>query len=134
MKRAMGIVAVAAVLSTAGIAFAGLKTNAEVTVDTKNRTVFGDLGSTRNSSNNVEFISVSIEETATGAKQGVSSVTFTAEDKNGHFGSCTSTAPNIVAVAKAMGTDGRIQFNWDANGDCTLVDVILASFSPPKKS
>ena len=91
----------------------------------------GPLGSVRNSASTVEHIGCMVA--ATGASSGGTEFGYcSASDTNGTFVSCYTQDPKLVNAMRAIKGDSKLQFDWNAAGDCTAVVVEESSSFAPK--
>jgi hypothetical protein len=114
-----------AVLS--GTAYAGLKSNSPVFIDTGLRIANGSLGSVRNTADAVQHIGCYTNAFA-------ASVTTFCQARNaaGTSISCSTTSANLVNVVHGLTGDSHLWFSWNAAGTCTEIDVYNVSQTPPK--
>lgn len=115
-------------LMITGTAFAGLKTNIPVTVNTTSRFAAGAIGSARNSADAVQNIGCSLSATPTSAAR----VFCFARNAANVYGSCSSSDPKLVAAAQSINPDSYVYFAWDTTGACTFLSLYEVSYYPPK--
>jgi len=131
MKRSSLIASVLLVASSALVAFnslAGLKTSTPVViVGTTSGSMSGQLGSARNSANNVEFIKCSVLYNIGGTRVG----TCSARDSAGNTRSCTSSLAPMVDLMLAVSDDGYLHVYY-SNGACYDMITAKASNYMPK--
>ncbi|AKJ08085.1 hypothetical protein ATI61_107519 [Archangium gephyra] len=109
-------------------AWAGSKWPYPVYINTAFRSAAGAVGSVRNSADGTQYISCRLYTSGTG-----NAVSCYANDAAGTFVSCTATAANYVTVMSAITSASHIQFSYDANGNCTELQVSTSSeWEPPK--
>ena len=107
---------------------AGLKSNGNVSISTTNRTASGSLGSARNSSDGVQYIECFV----TAGTSGVAFGSCAATNTSGTHVYCSSNSSGIIDQIRAMNGDDRVQFYYNASGECTLVTLTRSSRYAPK--
>ena len=117
--------ALAAVAS--GTAWAGLKSNSTVFINTTTRIANGNLGAARNTADAVQYIGC-----YTNALTGSVSMVCYARDAAGVTVSCNSTSANLLNVVHGLNGDSHLWFSWNTSGACTEVDVYNVSQTPVK--
>jgi hypothetical protein len=108
-------------------AFAGGKVVFTMSIDTVNRRAFANISDVRNSSNNVEFFNTQVS-----SSNNVVQAALQGKTAAGTQFSCTSLNANIIAATRSISGDSFVDVHWDANGNCTSVDVRQASSIAPK--
>ena len=110
-------------------AAAGEKWASNVYISTSQRYAYGSLGTARNSSSNIENIGCSIWTAGT-----YDEVTCTAKMSGSGTASasCSTFDQDIAEAARAINGDSWLEFDWDANGECTELFVSQASRLAPK--
>ncbi len=117
-----------ALLLPISTAFAGARwPTGGVSVDQVNRTLFGSLADARSSPDNSQYLFIYFDATGTSLTAGIS-----AYDTAGHFGSCQTSAPQMVNALMAANNDAFMFASWDASGTCTHVWVRNLSAYAPK--
>jgi hypothetical protein len=84
----------------------------------------GFIGSTRNSSDSVEFLNCFTQGSGIGG--------CSARDETGLTRSCTTTDPGHLATIRSMRGDTSVQFTWDTSGRCVTIYAAVGSQAPPK--
>lgn len=118
MKR---LAIITAILLTASTALAGQKLSYPVTVTASD--AWGALGSARNAVDTTQALQ--IQNTPTFS-------TLFARDATGKSGTCTTTDPALMTMARSATGDSYVYFAWDASAKCTTVIVWAASWAAPK--
>lgn len=132
MTKRFSIVAgccVAVLALGVSLAHAGSKVNFYVTIDSVGRTAYGAQGSARNTADTVQRIYC-----RTFASTGGESVSCFATNNASPavYVSCSTTNLTLVRSAQSVSDDAYIYFAWNANGQCTAIDVLKGSHLPPK--
>ena len=107
---------------------AGLKTTGNVSINTTTRTASGSLGSARNSSDSTQYIECFLSAGSAGVPFGSCAATNT----SGTHVTCSSNNLGIIEQIRAMNGDDRVQFYYDAAGECTLITLTRSSRYAPK--
>ncbi len=131
MKKMHAVVGGVVALVLAGTsAWAGMKAgNQGVTIDTTNRWASGSLGGARNSADANQHIGCRV----IGYSVGVATATCYANDAtNSTTVTCSSTVASVVQAAATVSDSSWVRFDWDANGNCTTVNVYNNSYFEPK--
>jgi hypothetical protein len=132
-----GIATLIGIIATSRPADAGLISSFPVVIDTTNRQAMGSLGSARNTNDgNIQYIgcfnSISGYEDATGTAN-----PLTVQTGGGCYALNTakqSVSCSLIPGALApMAPDSLIVFTWDANGNCTGLQVWTYSNTSPKQ-
>lgn len=114
--------AAAAVLAISSVASAGNKFSYPAFVGAGY--AGGALGSTRNSSGTKDYVSVSVRDN--------SWAWFMVVDINGKSASCTTTDPELIALARSINGASSFYVEFDKAGACTSVSITHSSyFEPP---
>jgi hypothetical protein len=127
-KPVLVSLAVAAAMLAATAAWAGAKGIWEVNIDTVSRRVYGSLGSARHSADNIQYIGCY----ATAYSSGSEAVNCFAKNAAGTYVSCSSSVPQVINVARSLGDDGYLYFQYDAGGQCTYIGVENNSWHFPR--
>ncbi|WP_394539179.1 hypothetical protein PRJ39_01190 [Lysobacter enzymogenes] len=111
---------------------AGDKIDVPVTLETNAQgqvtRAYGMIASARNSADNQQLIGCYITVSGTQLRAGCE-----ARNAAGVSTLCFSANPNIVAAAQAVGPDSYIDFNREANGNCSGLYVANNSVNPVKQ-
>jgi hypothetical protein len=123
----LSLIGAALVAVLSGTAYAGLKSNSTVFINTATRVANGSLGAARNTADAVQHIGCYTNAFP-------ASVTTFCQARNaaGTSVSCSTSSANLVAVVRGMTGDSHLWFSWDAAGTCTEIDVYNVSQTPPK--
>jgi hypothetical protein len=78
------------------------------------------MGSVRNSPDGRQFADVLVVDNTW--------AWFFAVDANGRQASCTTTDANRIAVARAVNSASYVRLSWNAQGQCTSVQVSNGSY------
>jgi hypothetical protein len=124
------IVIVAAIVCSSAIALAGYKDNGAypIVISSSGRYAWGRMSSVRLTTSTVEYIGCG----AAVSPSGSASVMCWAKSAGGTYVSCSSSSAPMAQMVAAMSNDAEIQFNWDATGQCTWINVKASSDIPPK--
>jgi hypothetical protein len=128
MKKLIGVICALATVGAGTAAWAGYKASANVYVSLDFRFALGSMGTARNSADSIQYIDVS----SMANSDGTSSAMIYARDASNQLAYCWSNASSIVTAARSVGTDSYILFGWDANNNCTSLEVRAASYHAPK--
>lgn len=132
MKRLqVAVLLVGAVAAGVGVAYAGTKAASAaygVSVSVAGRGATGALGQARNNTNNNEYIACQVDSHADGSTSGL----CWANDQNNNTVMCSLNTA-LAAAARSINPDSYIQFSFDANGDCTALNVQNNSYFAPKQ-
>ena len=124
------LLSIAVLTLVAGIASAGLKQPAPVSVDLVNMMAFGDQVAARIAKDDVSFIGCGIRV----FDDGVNAFSFgfcqAADSEDVEF-VCVTQNPNLLDAMEATSAFAFITFNWDENGECTRVGFSTQSFYLP---
>ena len=136
------IAAAIGILAASKPADAGLIQSFPVVIDTVNRVASGSLGSARNSGDGVQYIGC--WNTLTGYIDNNGSIPTT--DPDYRFvvqggGGCYAVNSNnqpascslIPGELPPMAADSYVVFSWDANGNCTGLQIWTYSQTSPKQ-
>jgi hypothetical protein len=125
IKRAvLGILMLA---TTALPAHAGIKGPNPVVIDTVGREASGAMGDARNGTDNVSYLTCLVTAYNGSNYMGCSARTPSASIH------CFSHDPSLVQAALAMTSDAYLDFTWDAQGNCTSLQVQVNSAYTPKQ-
>jgi hypothetical protein len=114
--------AAAAVLAISSVASAGNKYSYPAIVGSG--VAAGALGSTRNSIGTKDYVSVTVRDN--------SWAWFFVADINGKSAGCTTTNPELIALARSINGASSFYIEFDKLGACTSVTITHASyFEPP---
>jgi len=136
-RLAAPLLASALLAGVARPAHAGRKTPANVVINTTTRTASGSLGSTRNTTDNVQYIACqgtlypNLDPTS-GSYSSRSYFCY-ARTTAGASASCTiatSTDP-LVDIQPTLAEDSFVEFKWNASGYCTSLRVENYSYYAP---
>jgi hypothetical protein len=84
----------------------------------------GALGSTRNSSGTKDYVSAMVRDN--------SWAWFVVVDINGKSASCTTTNPELIALARSINGSSSFYIEFDKAGECSSVAINHSSyFEPP---
>ncbi len=108
------------ILACAATAQAGLKLSYPVVVQPS--FAWGAFGSARASADTVQMLQVTNSRS--------SSFLF-ARDAAGKDGMCTTTNPDLMAIARTATSGAYVYFAWDSTGACTDISVVNASYIAP---
>jgi len=122
MKAVIAALALGATIGSVGVATAGRKETFPVTVNLAARTASGALGDARRSADTRQLVTITIRGMAN-----YSSGTAVFKDENGVKGQCFTTEPEIVAALQSVKSDGHVAVEWDADGQCIVVDNYTSS-------
>lgn len=103
--------------------FAGSQLSQEVTIKDTKGFAYGDLGYARNTADTVQYIGCSVT--------GVIAV-CAARDSTGLTRSCSTSDPDLMALARSLNGDSYLSFSWDGSGFCTTLQVRNYSWLAPK--
>jgi hypothetical protein len=106
---------------------AGARTTVAVYVDTVGRYAQGQFGSARNDAGTTSAVYASFN-----ASIGYRTVSLSFYDATGRYGSCYSSAPEIIDAVAALNSDSLVWAQWNTSGQCTSVGAILGSSYAPK--
>jgi len=109
-----------------GVALAGARSDLSVSIDDNAKMAMGQLGSTFNTNNTVEYI---------GCNSTTNTATCVARNAAGLNRSCTTTDPETIAIIRSLTSDAVLRFQWETNGTCRIggVQVSHYSYTRPKK-
>jgi hypothetical protein len=127
MNKQMLILGAALATGLVATAEAGMKSGFSVVIDAG--TANGYIGSTRNSPDSEAALSCTVSGFVNGGKH----VLCIAQDDQGHYLSCGTSDPDIVAVAQAINGDSQLYFSADAAGFCTSLYVSNNSWAELKQ-
>jgi hypothetical protein len=114
------ILVVAAVAATS---HAGWKTEVSVFINEAGGYFYGQVGSARNSADNLQYISCSVQAGTSGAPLVSCYAQSTAGGANGSA-MCTASSQTLADIAKAITSYSFIYVNFDpSTGVCTLLEV-----------
>lgn len=117
----------------AATAQAGLHTPRSVVIDDKSMTASGSPGTAHNSSSRYESIGCSAEQLGDGDENKL--VQCTAYDAGGNFAFCNGWGdPRIFDLAMHIDSGSFVQFEWDANRNCSRLLVRKSSNTEPKRT
>jgi hypothetical protein len=120
--KKMCLSAAVAVLAISSVASAGNKFSQPAYVGVGY--AGGALGSTRNSSGTKDYVSAMVRDN--------SWAWFMVVDINGKSASCTTTDPELIALARSINSSSSFYIEFDKLGACTSVTINHASyFEPP---
>ena len=123
---------VVAMIGVGGSAFAGAKNYGPVLINTSLRTASGSVGDARNSADSTQYIECAVQGYS--ASSGGSSVVVCwAQDVKRTMVSCFAFDAELRQAAAAINGDSTIQFDWDANGRCTMIQATNGSTFSPKQ-
>lgn len=128
MSKSLRTITALAALLLASNAVAGRRAGSTVVVDTANRTVYGDLGTARNSPDALQYLEAVVYTTAS-----LQYMMVFARDAAGNSAYCNSTSPQFIAAALAVKGDSYLYVNYDASGTCTYVYLSNSSAYQPKQ-
>jgi hypothetical protein len=115
-------------LGSAGV-LAGTKTSFPVFVDDVAMTAAGSLGSTRNTADTSSLLGCEVESD----NSGNGSFGFcSARNAAGTIGVCSTSSPELVAAMRSLNGDSFLEFEWDANGNCTFIEIDNGADLAPK--
>jgi len=117
MNMKTKIVILALSVFVIGTAYAGRRSTYVTTVDTANRTAYGDVMSARSSAGANAFIGCTVLGFSSGSSEAICS----AGDASGVTAYCYSQAPAIIQAASVSGSSTYYYFQWDASSQCTYV-------------
>jgi hypothetical protein len=124
LKRMMGLGVALAVLGGGSTAWAGYKDPFTVSIDSTNRVFMASMGGTRNTSDSFSFVEVVFQgDSVIGERAFVA-----ARNSTGQMGFCIATSPSILSALKGITDDAYLEVHWDANLNCTSVDVRANSY------
>ncbi|NMO13506.1 hypothetical protein HPC49_09835 [Pyxidicoccus fallax] len=123
VKRMMGLGVVLAILGAGGTAWAGYRDNIPVLLDTTNRNFYASMGGARNASDVNSFVEVVFVGSSV-----VEHAIVAARNASGQMGVCVASNPSILAALRTITDDGYIYVTWDANNNCTFVEVRATSY------
>jgi len=127
-KRILAAVAAVLLLSSA-TALAGARYSQGVYVNLASRYAWGALGGARNSADANQYIGCQ----TSGWVNSSTSMLCWALDTAGNYGLCSSSDARLVQAVTMMSDDSYVAFWWDANGNCTYVNVRNVSYYEPKR-
>ena len=130
MKTHTLVTSVALFAVLGGVASAGFKEPAAVTIDKTNRTASGGLGDARNSLDARQAIGCGVAYDAVNQKNNVN---CSATDLNGNTAQCATQQAELIQIALGISGDSFLRFAWDQSGGCTNIEVINSSIFLPKK-
>src|SRR5689334_19981648 len=109
----------------ASAAFAGLKTNHEVTINTVGAKPYatGDLGYVRNTADTSQYIGCEITTTLASCY---------AVNSAGLYKSCSTSDPETIALLRTLNGDSNLFFSWNPDGTCARVRIRNDSLAAPK--
>ncbi len=127
-------VLVAAALCAAGAtllgkARAGLRETFPVMIMPSNMIAFGSLADTRNSSDNVSYLSCDTYVMSPGSTP---SALCLGTDSSGHSFYCSTSDPGLVQMAGNVKGDSYIWVAWNSSGLCSALEVYNGSYFSPK--
>lgn len=128
MKKLLRTLGIVGVLGGT-VALAGPKYGYPVQVNLTSRHASGGFGTARNSADSVQYIGCDVY----GYTTSVPRVSCYARSAAGTYASCSSTDPNLLAVARSISDDSIVSFNWDASGTCTYLFAGNASMAEPRE-
>jgi hypothetical protein len=132
MKRAITVFCLAAglVALSAPSVFAGYKRSWPVYVNTSSRVAYGALGDARASSDSTQYIDCYVIYS-----NGSPFAACEARSSTNTFGICSfssSTTNAAIQIIATQTASSSYYFTWDANGNCTYLNVANGSFDTPK--
>jgi hypothetical protein len=108
-------------------AMAGYKSNYPVAVNPTARYAYGDAAATRNSADGTSWLYCTVSGAA------IAQLWCGARDSAGHYGSCVSNSAALITAATSANGDSYFWFSWDANGNCTQLEIDNGSPYQPKQ-
>jgi hypothetical protein len=131
MKRTqliiLGIVACAL---AAGSAYAGMKSNYTVNINTTSRYASGSLADTRSMNDSSSYLDLQVSAYSTsGPRAWVYG--YSATSKLSFV--CSTTNASLISLAQAVNGDSYISVQWDTSGNCTSLSVMSGSEYSPKQ-
>jgi hypothetical protein len=129
MSKRLPVLLLSGLLCLAGgsnLATAGERLPSEVVVAAGG--AHGSFGSVRNSSDADQFIYCSVA----GYANGSSNATCGAGDPAGNYGYCVTSNSILVQAAAGLRGDSYLLFQWNANGECTVISTSNGSWGAPK--
>jgi hypothetical protein len=137
-----GIATAIGLLTASKPADAGLVQSFPVVIDTVNRVAQGSLGSARNSSDSVQYIGCwntlnGYEDNNGSIPPGDPNYHLVVQQGGGCYAVNSANQPVSCALVPGemppMASDSLIAFSWDANGNCTGLQVWTYSNTSPKQ-
>jgi hypothetical protein len=116
--RKLGFLASLGILTAASVATAGSSSSKTVTY-LSSTDVEGVVRDARFSSNNVEFIGCSVNNSGL--------VACFMKDAAGTYKSCTATSATFATAASAIGANSYVRVKWNASATCTYLETYNTS-------
>ena len=126
------LLSVAALTLLVGGASAGVVQPAAVEIDLTNMIAIGDQVTARTSKNKFEFIGCGIRVFDDGIVAPFSFGFCQASVSENGIIVCTTSSPDLLDALKATSAYAFIDFEWNANFDCTKIGFSTQSFYLPK--
>jgi hypothetical protein len=107
-----------------------------VVVNTAERSASGQLAGARASGDSTQYIGCSVHSSDSSPSQdgGVFKMAFCyAKDLRGATAFCGTFDPAMIATLATVQGDSKVDFSWNANGDCTVITVAQTSLLEPKR-
>jgi len=123
-KRVMGLGAVLAVLGAGGTAWAGYRDSIPVVLDSANRTFYASMGGARNATDSWSFVEIVFESNSVVGERAL----VAARNSSAQMGVCITTSAAHLAALRTITDDGYLRVYWDANNNCTSVEVRATSY------
>jgi hypothetical protein len=121
------------------VAWGGARQSQAVSIPTNGNSANGDLGWVRTRAGNIEFIGCFVStsgfsSTADGTiNTSQTALMCMAADEQNVQRSCTSAAPFVIDVVRALKDDSSLFFSADATGRCLIVSIDNGSATQPKR-
>jgi hypothetical protein len=113
----------------ASVAWAGFTQPVPVEIDFTNRWARGDMSTARNSANPFEYIGCGVRNFAGGSNFAFCQAGL--GEATGQYLTCFTYDPLLIDAIKAIGDFSYVQFDWDADFNCTHVGISTQSFYLP---
>jgi hypothetical protein len=119
-----------AAMLAATTAYAGARIVRPVTINLSQKSAQGSIADTRNDGSNLSYVVLVVGVSTTSVPSESASVWM--RDASGLTVSCYTTNPDFVSAIGSASNDAFITMYWDANNNCTGLDIYNDSRFAPK--